>query len=52
MQCLSYRFGVDCYRVVRTTRHVKCWDKYQLCAKCSKSNKTKEYREDIDDDNH
>lgn len=51
MQCLSYRFGIDCHRVVRTPRHVESWDKYQLCAKCSKSDKTKEYRKTIDNGN-
>jgi len=49
MQCLSYRYGIECYRVVRTPHRVPCWDKYQLCAKCSKSPKTEEYRKEVDD---
>jgi len=48
MQCLSYRYGIDCHRVIRTPHHIESWMKYQLCFRCSKSDKTKEYRENID----
>jgi len=44
MRCLGYRNGTGCRRVVRTRRQTPCWIKYQLCAGCSKSDKTIQYR--------
>ena len=43
--CLGYRNGTDCRKVVRTTRHKKSWDQYQLCSRCSKNDNTKDYRD-------
>lgn len=48
VQCLGYRHGTECKKVVRTTRHTRCWKEYQLCSNCNKSDKTKSYRESMD----
>ncbi len=42
--CLGYKYGTDCKRVVRMSQHVKSWENYQLCTKCSKDLRTKDYR--------
>jgi len=48
MMCLGHKYGTNCKKVVRTYRHVGSWEIYQLCANCSKSDKTVQYRESID----
>jgi len=49
MQCLGYRNGTNCKRVVRTHRHTPSWKKYQLCTGCANSDKTIQYRRIVDD---
>jgi len=44
MQCLGYRNGTNCKKVVRTHRHTPSWKKYQLCTGCARSDKTLQYR--------
>lgn len=48
MQCLGYRNGTNCKRIVRTYRHIASWEKYQLCTGCAKSDKTIQYRRVMD----
>lgn len=48
MQCLGYRNGTNCKKVVRTHRHTFSWKTYQLCANCCNSDKTKKYRKKMD----
>ena len=36
VQCLGYKHGTNCKKVVRQMQHVKSWEIYQLCAKCGK----------------
>ena len=48
MQCLGYRNGTNCKRVVRTHRHTPSWEKYQLCTGCANSDKTIQYRSILD----
>ena len=45
VQCLGQKYGTSCKKVVRMPQHIKSWDKYQLCTKCSKDEHTKSYRD-------
>lgn len=44
VMCLGDKYGTECKRVVRTTRHTENWKLYQLCYKCFKDQRTEGYR--------
>lgn len=44
MLCLGHRFGTSCYKRTKFPHNTPCWNKYQLCARCSKNPLTEAYR--------
>ena len=47
VKCLGYRNGTKCNRK-NTEPRGSSWKDYQLCSKCSKSDKTIQYRQRMD----
>jgi len=48
VRCLGHKHGTNCMRSNKTPQNTLCWEKYQLCSKCAKSEKTCLYRQSVE----